>query len=53
MEYARAVEAGGIYAPPSWRGTSAMQGFPYMRPAYLKFREIYPAILKKHIEEGI
>ena len=53
MEYSRAVEKGGSYAPESWHGTTAMQGFPYMHPAYLKFREIYPAILKKHIGEGI
>lgn len=37
MIYSRAVELGGVYAPRSWQGTTAMQGFPYMKPAYDKF----------------
>jgi hypothetical protein len=37
ISYGRAVELGGEYAPPSWRGTTAMKGFPYMTPAYQKF----------------
>jgi len=36
MVYARAVELGGDYAPASWQGTSAIEGFPYMKPAYEK-----------------
>ena len=47
--YGRAVELGGSYAPESWRGTSAMAGFPYMRPAFMKFRLVAPAIIAKHI----
>jgi len=37
--YSRAVEMGGEYAPRSWRGTSAMRGFPYVLPAWKKFKE--------------
>ena len=47
--YGRAVELGGGYAPKSWKGTSAMAGFPYMKPAFMKFRTIAPAIIAKHI----
>jgi hypothetical protein len=50
--YGRAVELGGEYAPPSWRGTSAMKGFPYMAPAYAKFRVLAPAIVRKHLSIG-
>lgn len=39
MKYSRAVEEGGKYAPRSWHGTSAMAGFPYMRPAFEKFKK--------------
>ena len=47
--YGRAVELGGDYAPPSWRGTSAMKGFPYMRPAFEKFqKQIQSKIILKH-----
>ncbi|NBU93481.1 MAG: hypothetical protein EBS18_02820 [Actinobacteria bacterium] len=51
MTYSRAVELGGKYAPPSWQGTSAMKGFPYMQPAYKKFLEskLMNKILLKHI----
>ena len=51
MKYARAVEMGGIYAPPSWQGTTAMAGFPYMKPAYKKFTMggVQNRILAKHI----
>jgi hypothetical protein len=45
MIYSRAVELGGIYAPRSWQGTSAMQGFPYMKPAYEKF--VHSALANK------
>lgn len=50
--YGRAVELGGRYAPNSWRGTSAMSGFPYMSPAYSKFRVIAPAIIQKNLLLG-
>lgn len=49
IEYGRAVEIGGQWAPRSWKGTSAMAGFPYMKPAYVKFRVLAPAIVAKHI----
>ena len=47
--YGRAVELGGSYAPDSWRGTSAMAGFPYMKPAFIRFKAIAPVIIAKHI----
>lgn len=46
--YGRAVELGGKYAPESWKGTSAMAGFPYMRPAFNKFKTLAPFIIRKH-----
>jgi hypothetical protein len=50
--YGRAVELGGEFSPNSWRGTSAVKGFPYMRPAFQKFRLIAPRIVKKHLSVG-
>jgi len=47
--YGRAVELGGKYAPPSWKGTSAMAGFPYMNPAFQKFKVQVPMIIRKHL----
>jgi hypothetical protein len=47
--YGRAVELGGGFAPDSWRGTSAMAGFPYMKPAFVRFQTVAPAIIAKHI----
>lgn len=47
--YGRAVELGGEYAPHSWLGTSAMAGFPYMKPAFNKFKVLAPAIIRKHL----
>lgn len=52
IAYGRAVELGGAYAPDSWQGTSAMKGFPYMKPAYAKFRLVAPAIVRKHLTIG-
>jgi len=51
MVYARAVEIGGKYAPRSWQGTTAMGGFPYMKPAYEKFTKhgIMQQILRKNL----
>ena len=44
--YGRAVEMGGV---PTWtRG----QKFPYMSPAYAKFRLIAPRIVQKHMAIG-
>jgi phage gpG-like protein len=44
--YGRAVEMGGA---PTWtRG----QKFPYMSPAYAKFRLIAPRIVQKHMALG-
>ena len=46
MIYGRAVEMGGA---PTWtRG----QKFPYMSPAYAKFRLIAPRIVQKHMAIG-
>ncbi len=47
--YGRAVELGGAYAPESWEGTSAKAGFPYMKPAFIRFQAVAPAIIAKHI----
>ena len=52
MIYGRAVEIGGIYAPPSWQNTSAMRGFPYMQPAFKKFSTLAPGIISKHLGLG-
>lgn len=51
--YGRAVEIGGQWAPRSWKGTSAMAGFPYMKPAFIKFRTVAPAIIAKHIGQVV
>lgn len=51
--YGRAVEIGGQWAPRSWKGTTAMAGFPYMKPAYIKFRVLAPAIIAKHIGQVV
>ena len=46
MIYGRAVELGGA---PTWtRG----QKFPYMSPAYAKFRLLAPRIVQKHMAIG-
>lgn len=50
--YGRAVELGGNYSPPSWRGTFAVRGFPYMAPAFKKFQVVAPAIVRKHLAIG-
>lgn len=52
MVYGRAVELGGQYAPRSWKGTSAMKGFPYMAPAFIKFKPMLPALVRKHLSIG-
>jgi hypothetical protein len=50
--YGRAVELGGSFAPRSWKGTSAMRGFPYMAPAFKKFQVIAPNIVRKNLTIG-
>ena len=50
--YGRAVELGGEFSPPSWKGTTAVKGFPYMAPAFKKFQIIAPRIVKKHLSIG-
>ena len=50
--YGRAVELGGSYSPPSWKGTSAVKGFPYMAPAFRKFQVIAPGIVRKNLAIG-
>lgn len=51
--YGRAVELGGQWAPDSWRGTSAMAGFPYMKPAFIRFRTVANVIIAKHIGQVV
>lgn len=47
--YVRAVDVGGKFSPPSWKGTQAeAKGFPYMRPAFIKLEGMVSAILKRH-----
>jgi len=48
--YGRSVELGGNYAPQSWEGTTAMRGFPYMAPAFKKFKVVAPNIVAKHLK---
>jgi hypothetical protein len=52
MVYGRAVELGNEYAPPSWRGTTAMKGFPFMAPAFKQFQPILPQLVRKHLSIG-
>jgi hypothetical protein len=46
MIYGRAVELGGA---PTW---TKGQKFPYMSPAYAKFRLLAPRIVQKHMAIG-
>lgn len=48
--YGRAVELGGNFAPRSWKGTTAMRGFPYMAPAFKKFQVLAPNIVRKNLD---
>lgn len=49
--YGRAVELGGKYGPPNWRNG---EHFPYMRPAYEKFRvSVAPALYAKYFGKGV
>jgi hypothetical protein len=50
--YGRAVELGGNFAPRSWKGTTAMRGFPYMAPAFKKFQVLAPNIVRKNLVIG-
>lgn len=50
--YGRAVELGGEFSPKSWKGTTAVKGFPYMAPAFKKFKVIAPRIVTKHLSVG-
>lgn len=50
IEYGRAVELGGSYGPPNW---TEGQNFPYMKPAYEKFRtHVFPQIAQKYFGRG-
>jgi len=51
--YGRAVELGGGYAPQSWKGTSAMAGFPYMKPAFVRFQVVARVIIAKYIGQVV
>ena len=50
--YGRSVEVAGEYAPPSWKGDARAKGFPYMKPAFKRFKLVYASILRKHILKG-
>jgi len=52
MVYGRAVELGGEYAPRSWKGTTAMKGFPYMAPAFKQFEPTLAQLVRKHLSVG-
>jgi len=47
--YGRSVEMAGKYAPRSWTGATREKGFPYMKPAFIKFQKIAMAIMRKHL----
>jgi hypothetical protein len=47
--YGRSVEIAGKYAPRTWSGATKDKGFPYMEPAYKKFKQVAYAILRKHL----
>ena len=44
--YGRSVEMGSPYNPSSWQGG---QHFPYMKPAFDKYRREHYAIMRKHL----
>ena len=48
MKYARPLEIAGAMSPPNWHGDARRLGFPFMRPAFEKFRGVMPTILAKH-----
>jgi hypothetical protein len=50
--YGRSVEVANEYAPPTWTGDTRAKGFPYMKPAYRKFKLIMPGIVRKHLLKG-
>lgn len=50
--YGRSVEVAGKYAPPTWTGETKAKGFPYMQPAFKKFRLVYASIVRKHLLKG-
>lgn len=44
--YGRSLEIGGQYAPPTW---SKDAKYPYMQPAFIKFRLLARGIIRKHM----
>lgn len=44
--YGRSVEMGEPYNPPSWQSG---QNFPYMQPAFKKYRREHNAIIRKYL----
>jgi hypothetical protein len=48
MKYARPLEIAGAFSPPNWHGATRQKGFPFMAPAFQKFRGVMPLILAKH-----
>lgn len=44
--YGRSLEIGGKYAPPTWRNDNK---YPFMQPAFRKFKREAQAIIRKHM----
>ena len=44
--YGRSVEMGNPYNPPTWQNG---QRFPYMKPAFEKYRREHVAIMRKYL----
>jgi hypothetical protein len=47
--YGRSLEVAGKFAPRSWTGATKEKGFPYMKPAFIKFQRVAMAIMRKHL----
>ena len=47
--YGRSLEVGGKYAPPTWTEDNK---YPYMEPAFRKFKKVAHYILRKHLLLG-
>jgi hypothetical protein len=46
MVYGRSLEVGGNYAPPSWAQDNR---YPFMKPAFEKYRRFHYTIMRKHL----
>ena len=45
--YGRSVEIGAPYNPPTWQNE---QRFPFMKPAFEKYKKFHNAIIMKHLK---